>query len=268
MRRTGFAKLVAVLGVAFALSSWGIGEATAQQSALERVKNDKVLRVGWATWHPYVYRDPKTNKLTGFSVDLIEDLGKSLGARVEWIEDSWATMPAGIQAGKFDMVILMAITPPRAQVVSFSEPVTKHGVSLLVAKEMLTNAKSWKDFDKAGVRISVTLGSNTDMFVTQTFKQAEIVRLKTTPECLLALNTGRVQAMASTIDSLLSYVKEYPALGVVPGDFGQSEVAFALPKDDQPMIQAVNDFVRKQKKNAHIVQLLQKYGWDNSFAAD
>ena len=67
---------------------------------------------------------------------------------------------------------------------------------------------------------------------------------------------------------LLIYAKEYPALGVVPGDFGQSEVAFALPKDDQQMIQVVNDFVRKEKKSARIVQLLQKYGWDNSFAAD
>jgi ABC-type amino acid transport substrate-binding protein len=268
MRRRGFAWLVALLGVTFALLLSSTGDAIAQQSALERVKKDKVLRVGWATWHPYVYRDPGSNKLTGFSVDLIEDLGKALDTRVEWIEDSWATMPAGMQAGKFDMAILMAITPPRAEVVSFSEPVTKHGVSLLVAKDSLKGAKSWKDFDKVGTKISVTLGSNTDMFVTQTFKQAEIVRLKTTPECLLALNTGRVQALASTIDSLLIYAKEYPALGVVPGDFGQSEVAFALPKGDQQMVQIVNDFVRKEKKNARIAQLLQKYGWDNSFAAD
>jgi ABC-type amino acid transport substrate-binding protein len=237
-------------------------------SVLDRVEKDKVLRVGWAVWHPYVYRDPKSNQVQGVSYDLAQDLAKSLGARVEWVEDSFATLPAGVQAGKFDITNLMAITPPRAQVVDFSEPVTKHDLSLLAPKGEVTKTKDWQDWDRPGIRIVVTLGSNTDMFLTEKFKKAEIVRLKTVPENVLALVSGRANAHASTIDALKTIQREHPEMAIVPGSFGHSDVAFALPQGDAGFAGRVNDFVRQAKKSGRIKELLEKYGLDASFAAD
>src|SRR4051794_25062326 len=102
--------MIAALLVAGGVVLNVFGAAAQAPSVLDRVHKDHVLRVGWGTWYPYIFKDPKTNKLSGFSYDLIEDLGKSMGARVEWIEDSWSTMVAGIQARKFDMTNVMAIT--------------------------------------------------------------------------------------------------------------------------------------------------------------
>lgn len=73
-----------------------------------------------------VPRNPKTNQIQGISYDLVQDMGKALGVKVDWVEDNWSTLPAGIQASKFEITNLMAITPPRAEAVGFSEPVTKH----------------------------------------------------------------------------------------------------------------------------------------------
>jgi ABC-type amino acid transport substrate-binding protein len=114
---------------------------SAEGSAMDHISKDKTLRVGWAVWNPYVYRDPKTNSLVGISYDLVEDLGKALGAKVEWVEDSWATLPAGIQAHKFDITNLMAITPPRAEAIDFSHPVTKQGLSLIAPHANVAKTK-------------------------------------------------------------------------------------------------------------------------------
>ena len=66
----------------------------ARPSALDRIEKDKVVRVGWAVWHPYVYRDPKNNQVVGVSLELLQDMAKALNARLEWVEDSWGTLPA------------------------------------------------------------------------------------------------------------------------------------------------------------------------------
>jgi ABC-type amino acid transport substrate-binding protein len=237
-------------------------------SVLERVQKEHVLRVGWGTWYPYIFKDPKTSKLSGFSYDLIEDLGKSMGARVEWIEDSWATMVAGIQARKFDMTNVMAIPPPRAEAVAFSEPVTKHGLSILVTKDKMAGLKSWQDLNKPGVKVAVTLGSNTDFYATKALTSAELIRQRTSPESIMALTTGKVDGYASTVDSLVPYTKEYPNLAVVPGEFGSSEVSFPVPKGDDAMLKVVNEFVQAKKKSGGIKALLDKYGMDASFAAN
>ncbi len=242
--------------------------AAGRPSAFDRIEKDKLLRVGWAVWHPYVFRDPKNNQVEGVSYELVQDMAKAFNAKVEWIEDSWGTLPAGIQAGKFEITNLMAITPPRAQVVDFSEPVTKHGLSLLAPKDEVAKTKSWEDWDKPGVKIAVTLGANSDMFVTEKFKKADIIRLKTVPENVLALVSGRVQAHASTIDALKTIQREHPQMAIVPGSFGASEVAFALPQGDTTLAARVNGFVREAKKSGRVKQLLEKYGLDASFAAD
>jgi ABC-type amino acid transport substrate-binding protein len=254
-----------VVASALALLAPAVGHA--QGSALDRISKDKTLRVGWAVWNPYVYRDPQTNKVVGISYDLVEDLGKALGVKVEWVEDSWATLPAGVQAHKFDITNLMAITPPRAEAIDFTEAVTQHGLSLIAPKAKVAQTKGWQDWDRPDLKIAVTLGANSDMFVTEKFKKAQIVRLKTVPENVLALMSGRVDAHASTIDALKSIQKEHPDLAIVPGSFGGSEVAFGVPKGDKALAQAVNKFVEDAKRSGRIKQLLDKYGLDASFAA-
>ena len=104
------------------------------------------------------------------------------------------------------------------------------------------------------------------MFVTEKFKRAEIVRLKTVPENILTLVSGRVDAHASTIDALKTIQKEQPQLAIVPGSFGASEVAFALPKGDKEFAARMNQFIRQEKKSGRIMELIKKYGLDSSFA--
>jgi ABC-type amino acid transport substrate-binding protein len=238
------------------------------ESTLHEVLKRGTLRFGWAVWWPYVYRDAKTGQLTGISVDLAEEMAKALNVKLEWVEDSWGTFAAGLQAHKFDIWNLVAITLPRATASGFTEPLTVHGLSIIVKKAEEPNLKSWKDLDRKGKKISVTLGSNTDMYLTRAIKEAEIVRLKTPPEGFTAMKIGKTNGYASTIDSLKTLIKDNPDTYILPGEFGRSPVSFAVRQDDQVWINWLNLFVREVKSTGAINNLLKKYGLDASFAAD
>ncbi len=261
---------VALLVLGLVLSTAPVKPAVAAESALDVIQRTKTLRVGWAVVHPYIYRDPKSNELTGFSIDLMHDMAGALGegVKVQFIEDSWATLAAGLQANKFDIVPLLAVTLTRALAVGFSDPYTKHGLTLLAPREAVARTKSWKDFDRPGMKIGVTLGSNTDWYLTRAIKQAEIVRLKSVPENILAVTSGRVHAYASTTDSLRAIKKEHPQLELTAGQFGSSVTAFAVRRGDQEWLNWVNIFVSEMKRTGRIKELLDKYGMDHSFAAD
>jgi len=269
MKKVRFVRMIVVLTMAVLLLGMVYSLAGADQgSALHDIQKRGAIRVGWGVWFPYVFRDPKTNELAGVTVDLCEELGKALGVKVEWVEDNWATLIAGIQAGKFDITNLMAITLPRALNVGYTKPVTKHGLSILVKEKYKPQCKSWKDMDKADKRVGVTLGSNTDMFVTKQFQKAEIVRLPTVPDLIMALMADKIDAYASTIDSLTITQRDTKGLYLVPGEFGRSEVAFATRQDDQIFINWLNHFVREKQIDGTITRLLEKHGLDASYVVE
>ena len=237
---------------------------------LDTIPRANTLKVGWAVFHPYIYRDPKTNQVTGFSIDLANEMAKGLGdnVKVELVEDSWSTFAAGLQANKFDVFPGAAISLRRALAVSFSEPYTKQTYTLLAPKDAASRAKSWKDFDRPGQKIVTVMGSTTDTYLTNLIKQAEVVRIKAVPDGLLALVSGRANAYASTSDSLVALRKEHPNLAIVEGGFATTGFAFALPRGDMQWTSWVNEFVREMKRTGRITQLLDKYGMDHSAAAD
>jgi len=54
---------------------------------------------------PMEFRDPATNALTGFDVDLGEALGRKLGVKIEWTETSFAEFMPSISTGRVDAIL-------------------------------------------------------------------------------------------------------------------------------------------------------------------
>jgi polar amino acid transport system substrate-binding protein len=54
---------------------------------------------------PMEFRDPATNALTGFDVDLGEALGKRLGVKILWQETSFDQLMPGLATQRFDAIL-------------------------------------------------------------------------------------------------------------------------------------------------------------------
>ncbi|MGY8667095.1 ABC transporter substrate-binding protein [Bradyrhizobium sp. UFLA05-109] len=54
---------------------------------------------------PMEFRDPATNALSGFDIDLGEALGRKLGVKIEWQETSFAEFMPSISTGRADAIL-------------------------------------------------------------------------------------------------------------------------------------------------------------------
>lgn len=251
-------------GVAVAgLLAFGFaGSANAQEggSALTDIKDRGVLRVGWTVNYPTSYLDPASKDVKGWAIDLYKDLGESLGVKVEYVEDAVATMPAGLQSKKFDITIPLAITPPRLEALTFSKAFIKSPAWLAVRAADAAKYSGWQDMDKAGLKISTTLGSNIDMFVTEAFKQAEIIRVKNQTDSAAQVIAGKADAWANSSSALKDVVSKRPELVILPNsEYGASPIAVPMNKGETALAQYIDEFLSKQEESGRLVEILTPY---------
>ncbi len=94
----------------------------AQAQALpERIKTaGKLVIATQPNYPPIAFKDPATNQLSGFDIELGEAIGKELGVKVEWQETAFAQMLPSIQTGRVDMAMAgMSDLPARREQVDF-----------------------------------------------------------------------------------------------------------------------------------------------------
>jgi polar amino acid transport system substrate-binding protein len=86
-----------------------IGAATASAMAVELppeiVKQGSIRVAIVPNYPPMEFRDPATNALTGFDVELGEALGGKLGVKIAWQETSFDQMMPAIATGRVDAIL-------------------------------------------------------------------------------------------------------------------------------------------------------------------
>ncbi|MDN0076633.1 transporter substrate-binding domain-containing protein [Crenobacter sp. SG2303] len=166
---------------------------------IDTVHQRGTLKIGLeGTYPPFNFKDSK-QQLTGFDVDVITEVAKRLKVKPEFTTAEWSGLLAGLQAGKFDVVVnQVSITPQRQQVFDFSVPYTISSPQLIVRKSETRSFKSLDDLK--GKKLGVGQGSNyADMA-----KKVAGIEVKTypgAPEYLQDLSSGRIDAALN--DSLL-----------------------------------------------------------------
>ncbi len=70
------------------------------------IKSAGVLRVGTeGVYAPYSFHDPSQGgQLAGYDVDVAKAVADKLGVRVEFVETSWDSIFAALEADRFDIV--------------------------------------------------------------------------------------------------------------------------------------------------------------------
>jgi len=104
--------ITVILSAAIACGiGYGLGQratspqtATAPESVYDRVIKAGKIRCGYVVVRPSLSRDPNNGELSGISYDIVTQLGKDLGLKIEWVEEtSFATMAEALNSNRFDM---------------------------------------------------------------------------------------------------------------------------------------------------------------------
>lgn len=243
------------------------GAAFAQDGGtLAQVKARGSVRVGWAIYYPNVFRDPSTNQITGVMIDLMQAISEDTGIKVEWVEDNTATLIAGLQSNKFDLTLPMGKTTAREQAATFTEPLIQEGLSLLGSKRRIGDLRGWQAFNQPGKKISVTLGSNSDLIVTQLFDKAEILRVRSEADSIAQVLSERADVKAIGRSGLGPILSQRPELAEVPDStFRQSPLAPTVRKGDLAFKEWFDQAGARVRDSGRLAQILARYGLDDSF---
>ena len=110
------------------------------ESNLDKILSSGVLKVGTTgDWDPMTMKDPATNKYKGFDIDVMNELAKDMGVKVEFVPAEWKTIVSGITSARYDISTSVTKTPKRAEVAGFTDTYYKYGtVPLAVSYTHLT----------------------------------------------------------------------------------------------------------------------------------
>lgn len=112
MKKSIVLSIVALLVMSL-IAGCGFGE----DKVLDRMEKTKVLNVAFeGTYPPFNYLDDNGD-LTGFDVDISNELAKRLGVKANFITSKWEGLIGGLKADKFDIIIgQMTVTEERKKV--------------------------------------------------------------------------------------------------------------------------------------------------------
>ncbi|WP_256760531.1 amino acid ABC transporter substrate-binding protein [Cohnella sp. WQ 127256] len=229
----------------------------AAKSSLDDIKASGKFKIGTeGTYAPFTYHD-KDGKLTGFDVEIAEEISKRLGVEPEFLETPWDGLIAGLDAKRFDVVFnQVSITDDRKQKYDFSEPYIVSKAVLLVHED---NTEITKLADLKGKSAAQSLTSNLTVIAKE--NGAEIVNTDGFNQAIDLLLTKRVDA---TINDGLSYLdlkKQKPdvKIKVVDETKEASYSAALFRKENEELITAVNEALAAMKSDGTYLKISEKY---------
>ena len=82
------------------------------------------LRCGYYNWNPAFIKDSNTGELRGIFHDYVEEMGRALKIKIEWVEEiGLADYPAALESGRIDaMCSSLYVTSERSRVTDFITP--------------------------------------------------------------------------------------------------------------------------------------------------
>lgn len=136
-----------------------------RETALDKARAAKRIRVGYGPFPPYTMVDPDFSNpekaLSGYCVDMVREIAKRQEPpwTVEWVPVSWETLRAEIYSGKVDFVAnAIYQTVPRAPEFSYSLPFTYIGVGVAIVRKGDRRFKQFNDLNLPSVTISLAEG--------------------------------------------------------------------------------------------------------------
>ncbi|MEH3145405.1 MAG: ABC transporter substrate-binding protein [Methylobacterium frigidaeris] len=223
-----------------------------------------VLKVGSTpTGVPFTFLDTKTNSIQGVMVDVITAIGREAGFTVQIEPLQFSTLIAALTAKKIDLIsAAMFITPPRREVIDFSEPVYTYGEGLVVPKSDTRDYAAFADLK--GETVGAQVGT---AFVEPLKKSGHFPEVKvydTSSDLMRDVNAGRIKAAFADAPILAYNIKlgNFPNLRLVeaykPVVIGS--VGVGVRKEDKALREKIDAGLAKLKQSGELARILDKWG--------
>lgn len=238
----------------------------ASAGIMEKISDEKVLRVGVAPWKNFIQKNPKTGEYEGIIADDLRNFEKETGIKVEINETTWGGMIAGLQVGKWDAIMNgLGATVQRSVAVAFTEAYGNYAEASLIRTG--DDVKSFADLDKKGNIIACIAGTSAHALWKDKFKNAKVMAYADSTTAILEVMQGRAKAFMS--DSLVNAFRatEREELELfIPENTSWFYQAHAVRYADLDLLAFLNTYIRNMRVRGWYDELGAKYGMPSTWA--
>ena len=203
-----------------------------------------------------VHKQPD-GSVTGIVPDLGAELGRRLGAPVEFVHYAGPGQLADAAgSGAWDAGFLGA-EPQRAEVIAFTEPYLEIPATYLVpaGSAIVTLA----EVDRPGVRIATMAKSAYELWLSRNIRQAELVRAETIPATFDLFVDRKLEVLSGLLPRLVQDVERLPGARILEGRFTAVQQAIGTPKARTEAARYLRSFVEDIKRSGLVAQLIAKH---------
>ncbi len=205
------------------------------------------------------YLNPTNNKYEGFDVDLVRQVAQAIFGSPDAIEYRQVTSSSRIpllKDGAVDLVAAtMTITAARKQEIDFSDVYYLAGQKVLVKKG--SPIQSIKD--TGGKKVCASKGTTSERNITKESPTATVVQVDSWQDCLLAIQTGRADAVSTDDAILASLATQDPSLTVVGPAFSSEPYGLGIAKGHPEFVEFVNKVIADVKKDGRWKQFANRW---------
>jgi polar amino acid transport system substrate-binding protein len=194
------------------IASFGPGHAD-QDTLLQQIKKNGVIRVCQAAYPPYNVKNPQTGEWEGLNVDLVNAIATFLSVKIENVDTSFPALIPSLQTHKCDISAAATyVTPARAEQVLFTTSYASETKVSFVPVD--SPIHTYEELDRPNVTIATRAGTAEETFAKRFFKQAQIkvTTSDATQAHLLDVAAGRSDAALAGRTGSLIFLKQNPNL--------------------------------------------------------
>jgi len=260
-------KTIRYLGVALLFGT--AAAAVFAQDVPDRIKKaGKIVAATQPNYAPISYKDPATNQLMGFDVELGEAIAKELGVKIEWQETAFAQMISSLVTGRVDIVMAgMSDLPGRREQVDFVDYL-KSGAQFYTSQANAATIKTPADL--CGKKVGASRSTNWPGQIEEWSKQncvakgkpaMTVVGTEGSIDARTQLKSGRLDAGVQGSETLTYFQKLEPNTYVILGNaFTESLMGIPTAKTEPQLRDAVKGALERLQKNGTYDQIAAKYG--------
>ena len=205
------------------------------------------------------YRDPATGELAGADVDLARRLAAALlgdPSAVRFVVLDVADRVGAIERGQVDAVVnTLTVTCARQRSVEFSTAYRTVAQRLLVP----VGAGITEVEDLAGQRVCTSAGSTTVDVLQAQPAGLVVVTEPGIPDCVLALQQGRVAAVSSDDVILAGLAAQDPQTAVVGRSLADAVHAIGMHRDAADLVRFVNAELEAARADGSLAAIGQRW---------
>jgi polar amino acid transport system substrate-binding protein len=218
-----------------------------------------VVRIGTeGAYEPYNYIDQATGELTGYEIELGNELCKRAGLTCEFVQNAWDSIIPNLQSGNYDLIMAgMSITDEREEVIDFTQNYIPPASSAYVALSADVNVGE-------GAVIAAQTGTIQAGYVAES--GATLLEFATPDETVAAVKNGEADAVFADKDYLAPIAADSNGELVVLANEVQlgGGVGIGLRETDTELKDKLNAAIQSMKDDGTLNTMIKKWFGDEA----